>query len=80
MIVPYDLMVKIINESASCRQYLEQTYPDRWKWYQRFSQQSSPACPFARAALKEIYLGEYKAKGQDFVTQLRLECWGAAKT
>lgn len=55
MDVPFDRMVRKINEDEQFRLFLEKEFPDEYAWYKRFSARNGPACFFARSALRRIF-------------------------
>lgn len=79
MNIPYGHLVNLIDTNEECLEYVKEKYPQYFSYYERFAKVNGPGCPFARAALKNIYVEEFKERGTEFIGSISSGTWGTSK-
>lgn len=64
MDVPYDILIRWINDDQGFIDYVKANYRYEYDYYHRFRQSAGPNCPIAKAAVKRIFLAELGANKQ----------------
>lgn len=78
MNVPYDIVIRWLEEDDQFRRYVEDKYKTEYQYYRRFRDKNGTRCPIARSAARRIFEFEFAIRGTEFTELVQSGVWRAA--